>query len=347
MSYPPVQIRSLGNDINQKSSAKEVWLTSSTGAKARFFNYGATLAELHIPTKKNQLIDVILGFDSLDEYINQKLSAGVIVGRIAGRLRESQFEIDRKIYHLRANDGKNLLHGGKNSMSYQFWEIIHFESDIHHPSVTFGYYSFDGEEGFPGNVCIQVTYRLTPQNALEIEYQASTDQPTPLSFTSHPYFNLNGEGDILGHTLKINADQYFTTDSSLYHYGKKELVIHQSADFQKNTLLKDRVRELYQEHGDLYWLGPKQSDLREVAELTSDASGLTMKAWSTESCLQFYTGRYIPEGTIGKKKRVYSSFSGLCLECQGYPEAIRYPEYGSIILTPSENYYQKTVYRFF
>lgn len=320
----------------------EVYIKNSKGLKAKIITWGATLAELWVPDAQGRLRNVVLGFSSVDEYLTQSLYAGVIVGRIAGRVSSPDLIIHGKSHRISQNHFTGHLHGGVKTMTYQPWILKASTMD----SVTLSYRSPHGEEGYPGELSIDVIYTLTESQGIRIEYSATTTDSTPVSLTNHSYFNLAGEGTILDHSLQINASHYFVPDESFFHHGSRLALAGKPQDLSQLTLLRHFVQGIYQEHGDLYDLGKKQSIPRKVAEVYEPTSKIKMEVHTTEPTVQFYAGKFIPDSLKGSHDKPYGSFSGFCLECQGYPEGLRFPEWGSILLNPHEVYQQITEYRF-
>lgn len=329
----------------------EFTLTNKNGLSLKVINYGGIITELHAPDRQGRSKDVVLGLSSLKEYLAGHPYFGAIVGRVAGRITGAGFSLDGKEYRLALNDSPNHLHGGRNGFDKKLWSAAESaESAESEPCLSLTYTSPDGEENYPGNVVITVTYAVTEQNELRIGYFAKTDQATPLSVTNHSYFNLAGEGSgsIGNHLLQIHTDKYVPADDDLTLSGKIETVLGKAIDFTLAKPIADIIREPMEIHGDNYMIH-RSSDLEvvPVATVIEPESGRKMQVLSSDSCLQFYTGKFLAQDNLrGKAGNIYSAYDGLCLECHGYPDGVNSPEIGDIILRPGEEYRQTTVYRF-
>ncbi len=327
--------------------AELVTLSNRNGLTVRITNYGGIITELHVPDREGLLKDVVLGFDSLEPYLAAHPYFGAIVGRAAGRISKGEFEIDGKRYALAINDPPNHLHGGLVGFDKKLWTI---ESDSGQTgeSLKLSCSSPDSEEGYPGNVHVEVTYSLTEDNELAIHYEATSDQATPISLTNHSYFNLNGEGsgNILDHQLQIFADRYTPTDKYLTFTGKLLSLDGLPNDFKTPALIGSRIDRLLKNHGDNYVVNRSSNELTLAARLVSPESGRVMETLTTQDCLQFYTGKYLDGTLTGKSGNPYNAHTALCLECQGYPDAVNHDAFGSVALSPDEKYQHTTVYRF-
>lgn len=320
-------------------------LTNATGTSVSILTQGGIVSALHVPDRHGVFADVVLGFDTLASYLAPHPYFGAIVGRVAGRISGARFMLDGVDYPLACNDAPNHLHGGIRGFDKHLWSASPNTRDDGAKSLRLTRMSADGEEGYPGNVTVAVTYTLTDDNALVIETEASTDRATPFSLTHHSYFNLSGEGSgpVGNEFLQINADTYAPTDAKLTLLGRREPVTPAN-DFRESRKVADAIPGLHQEHGDLYFLSG--TGLREVALLTDPASGRRLTVSTTENCLQFYTGRYLNGTLVGKSGSSYAAHAGLCLECQGYPDGANTPALGDIILRPGHPLRQTTIYAF-
>lgn len=320
-------------------------LRNSSGLEASVTNFGGIIQSIKVPDRNGVPSDVVLGFNSIEDYLKENIYAGATVGRIAGRLSNGMFSIGNKGYRVIQNEGTNHLHGGVSAMDKQIWnhEVIHRNGV---EMLKLSYFSPHKEEGYPGNVGISTFYSLTEQNGIKIEFEAMTDQPTPLCLTNHSYFNLAGEGneDITNHELWIAASGYHETDDHLSFLGRRKSV-DGANDFRTSQLLSARVQALKQSHGDMY-LNENKGQFNKVAEVTEGSSGRVMEVFTTQTCTQFYTGKYLNTRAAGKSGRPYTAFSGLCLECQGFPDSPNHEGFASIILHPNEIYQETTEYRF-
>lgn len=327
-------------------------LENAHGMRAKILNYGAIVTELWTADREGKLSDVVLGFKDPAQYLEPHPYFGAFTGRIAGRLTGGQFTLEGKDYKFAINNEPNHLHGGLSALDKKIWELkSSTEEEGKLTSVTLGYLSPDGEEGYPGNVDLTVSYTLTADNALEIKYAATADRATPLCLTNHSYFNLAGEGsgDMLEHRLEIFADQYVPTDGDLTLQGCLKSVEGQSNDFRTPQRLAERVPKLHLQHGDKYQIRTtKDVNTVPVARVEESESGRVMEVFSTERYVQFYSSKYLESslGLVGKSGTTYAPFAGLCLECQGYPDALNSPELDDILVTEANPYQQTTVYRF-
>lgn len=322
-------------------------LRNQRGMSARITNYGGIVTHLFVPDQQGRTADVVLGFDTLEPYLQGHPYFGAIVGRIAGRLSGGRFPIDGTIYAVSQNENDNHLHGGFCALDKKIWD----PSPIDTPegeSLRLTCHSPDGEEGYPGNVRISVTYTLSPDNALIIDYTGSTDQATPLSLTHHGYFNLRGEssGNINGHQIQILADKYTSVNADFSHTGEICDVVAGANDFRRPATVGSRLDSLFGRHGDTYLLNPPDNQPTLAARVHELESGRTMEVLTTERCLQFYTGVNLDGSVIGKSGQPYRACAGFCIECQGHSDAPNHPHLAPIILYPCSEYQQRTVYRF-
>lgn len=313
-------------------------------------NYGARLVSLNVPNKDGQLTDVILGYDSANEYKeNYNNFYGAIVGRYGNRIGKASFKLNGEVYSLEKNDGENSLHGGTNGVYNKVWDIV----SITPTSITLAYTSPDKEAGYPGTVKMEVTYTLD-DNGLAIDYQATTDKETVLNLTNHAYFNLNGAGDssILDHELQIDAKAITEVDDSLIPTGKSLPVAGTAFDFKMPTRIGARIEDEnaqlkigkgYDHNFEL----DKKDGFQKVAQVYTSKTGIAMEVYTTEPGLQFYSGNFMkdtdPKGKAGK---VYPFRSAFCLETQHFPDAPNHPNFASTVLKPGEQYSSKTTYKF-
>jgi aldose 1-epimerase len=321
--------------------------------EARITNYGGYLVSLKVPDRNGKAEDVVLGFDSLDQYVannngNNTAFLGPIIGRYANRIAHGTFTLDGKKYSLPLNNGANSLHGGPHGFHNQVWKAKSIAN-----GVELSYLSKDGEEGYPGNLSVAVRYTLT-DGALRIEYSATTDKNTVLNLTSHSYFNLAGQGHgtILDHRLTLHASRFTPVDANLIPTGELKEVSLTPLDFRKSTPVGERIdadnEQLRLGKGyDHNWvLDKKGQTLAEAAEVYEPTSGRVLKVLTTEPGIQFYSGNFL-DGTIkGKGGTPYVRRSGLCLETQHFPDSPNHPNFPSTELKPREHYHSVTVYSF-
>ncbi len=344
-----ITMKTIGKTADGKE-VQEFTLTNEHGIKARLINYGAILTELEVPDKEGKLADVVLGFDDLKDYLAAHPYFGATIGRVGNRIARGKFSLEGKEYKLATNNGPNSLHGGTKGFDKVLWKADTAQVGGQ-SSVIFTYRSPDGEEGYPGNLDVTVSYTLTSNNELRIDYSAKTDKATPVNLTHHSYFNLAGHnsGDILGHELMIAADRYTPVDDSLIPTGKIEPVKGTPLDFTTPTLIGKRIGELKGEPGGYdhnYVLNRKGHALELVARVRDPKSGRVMEVLTTEPGLQFYSGNFLNGTNKGKGGAVYKKHQALCLEAQHFPDSVNQPSFPSIILKPDQTYKQTTIYRF-
>lgn len=322
-------------------------LANGSGIKARLMTYGATLVSLEVPDGKGVPGDVTLGFDTLDGYLGSGAYFGATVGRYANRIAGARFTLNGKEYRLAANDGPNHLHGGQRGFDKVVWsgEPLREADTV---GVRFSYVSRDGEEGYPGNLEVSVTYILTRANELRIAYEAVSDTPTPLNLTHHSYFNLSGEGsgDILGHKLMLNADSYTPADGGLIPTGEIAGVAGTPLDFATNRIIGSRIAEVPGSYDHNYILRGGGGARALAARLFDPASRRMMAVFTTEPAIQLYTGNFLDGTVVGKGGKRYPRYGGVCLETQHFPDSPNHPEFPSVILEPGRRYSSLTVYEF-
>jgi aldose 1-epimerase len=328
-------------------------LTNSQGMEVRAMTYGGIIVSLRVPDKTGKFDDVVLGHDTLDGYLVNPPYFGVIVGRYANRIGNATFTLDGVKYTLAKNDGPNSLHGGVNGFNKQVWEAKPFK-DATGVGVAFSYLSKDGEEGYPGNLKVKVSYVLTDENQLVIDYEATTDKATPLNLSQHSYFNLAGEGsgDILGHHLMLNADRFTPVDKTLIPTGEIRPVQGTPLDFTKPTAIGARINDNYEQlvvgrgYDHNFVINRKEDGLILAARVHEPTSGRVLEVFTTEPAVQFYSGNFL-DGTItGKHGHVYKQRNGFCLETQHYPDSPNHPDFPSTILRPGATFHSQTVFKF-
>ena len=328
-------------------------LTNARGVEVKAITYGGIIQSLRVPDKAGRLADIVLGFDSLDGYLKDHPFFGAIIGRYGNRIGKAQFTLNGQTYKLAANNGPNHLHGGVKGFDKVLWggQVV---EDKRGAAVAFSRTSPDGEEGYPGNLKVRVTYVLADDNSLIVDYEATTDKATPVNLTQHSYFNLAGEGtgDILGHELTINADRYTPVDGTLIPTGELAPVAGTPFDFRKGTAIGARINDGHAQiaNGKGYdhnWvLNRKGAGLQMAARVKEPKSGRTLEIQTTEPGIQFYAGNFL-DGTIkGKGGHVYGHRTGFCLETQHYPDSPNQPKFPSTILQPGQTYRTSTVFKF-
>jgi aldose 1-epimerase len=328
-------------------------LTNARGVEVKAITYGGIIQSLRVPDKAGRLADVVLGFDSLDGYLKEHPFFGAIIGRYGNRIGKAQFTLNGQTYKLAANNGPNHLHGGVKGFDKIVW-TGQVAEDKRGAAVAFSRTSPDGEEGYPGNLKVRVVYVLTDDNALIVDYEATTDKATPVNLTQHSYFNLAGQGtgDILGHELMINADRYTPVDGTLIPTGELAPVAGTPFDFRKAVAIGARINDNHPQiaNGKGYdhnWvLNRKGAGLQLAARVKEPKSGRTLEIQTTEPGIQFYAGNFL-DGTIkGKGGHVYGHRTGFCLETQHYPDSPNQPKFPSTILQPGQTYKTSTVFKF-
>lgn len=345
--------------FGETEDGKTVYLYSlqnSNGMKADIINYGGTIVRLFVPDRLGEMADVVLGFNTLEEYVEKSPYFGCIIGRYGNRIANGKFVLNGKTYTLATNNDPGgipcALHGGIKGFDKRVWDARPgFKGE--NPQLELQYTSKDGEEGYPGTLYVTVCYRLTDSNELVIEYSATTDKPTPVNLTQHSYFNLHGEGNghIMDHILSIKAKEFTPVNKGLIPTGEIRPVKNTPFDFTKPNTIGKRINADNQQikFGGGYdhnWVLVKEKGLRLAATVYETYSGRYMEVWTTEPGLQFYSGNFLDGTLIGKSGRPYPHRSGLCLETQHYPDSPNQPSFPSTILNPGEVYKTTTVYRF-
>jgi aldose 1-epimerase len=325
-------------------------MENANGMVVTLTNYGAKIVSIYAPDRNGKYSDVMLGFNSLDEYRKYSASHGAVVGPFANRIANARFTIDNETYLLPVNNGQACLHSGPDSWYRKVWDFEEKEN-----AVTFRIESPDGEFGFPGNKSAKVTYTLTDDNELKIDYEATTDKKTHINLTNHSYFNLRGEGngDILDHVLVINADSVSPViDNSMIPTGKIENIKGTPLDFTSPHPIGQRIDA---DHPQLifgsgydfnYVINSKSSELAFAASVFEPESGRYMEVFTTEPGVQLYTGNHMRGAETGKSGKPYTSRSGFCLETQHFPDSPNQPDFPSTLLKPGEVFKSTTIFKF-
>jgi aldose 1-epimerase len=323
-------------------------LKNAHGSSAKVITYGATLTELYVPDKSGKPGDIVLGFSDLEGYLTNHPFFGATVGRYANRIAKGHFTLDGKDYSLFLNNGPNSLHGGKLGFNRKVWkaEIL---PGMTAAAVRFTYLSKDGEENYPGNLNVSVTYTLTDTNELKLNYRAETDKDTPLNITNHSYFELGGPGkNILDETLFLNASEYTPVDATLIPTGEIKSVKGTPLDFTKPTLIGARINELKEVGGYDHNMvvDGKPGKLRLAARASDPTTGRQMEVWTTEPGVQFYSALNLDGKIVGKNGIGYPKFGALCLETQHFPDSPNHPNFPSTIVHPGTPFVSETIYKF-
>ncbi|MEZ5962934.1 MAG: aldose epimerase family protein [Planctomycetota bacterium] len=350
-SMPPASEGSFGT-TRAGEAARFLVLHNAHGLRAKLTDYGATLVEMWVPGRDGRLADVVLGFDDVSGYesdANQYF--GCTAGRVCNRIAKGTFSLDGTTYKLAVNNGPNHLHGGgARALSRVMWQAERIDGP-RGEAVRFAYRSPDGEEGYPGNLDIRVTYTLTADDELVVEYEATTDKATPVNLTNHAYWNLAGHGaaTVLDHELWIDADRYTPTDATLIPTGAVDRVDRTPLDFRvAKPIGRDMAAVAKTAAGGYdhnFVLNGGADRFRIAARLRELGSGRTLHILTDQPDLQFYSGNFLM-GQIGKEGRIYDHRSACCLETQHAPDSVNHPEFPSTTLRPGETYRTKTVHRF-
>ncbi|MHB8055054.1 MAG: aldose epimerase family protein [Candidatus Aminicenantales bacterium] len=321
-------------------------LTNKNGLKAQLMTYGAILVSLDLPDRNGTFADCVLGYDAFDGYYKEGSYFGAIVGRYGNRIAKGKFVLDGKTYKLATNNGKNHLHGGLKGYDKVLWkgEPVQDSTGV---GVKFTYFSKDGEEGYPGNLDIAVTYVLNDQNELIISYEAKTDKPTVVNLTHHSFWNLTGgQRDILGHELMLAADRYTPVDDGLIPTGVLAPVEGTPMSFLTPIAIGARIADVSGGYDHNYVLTSGGGTLALAARVVEPESGRVMEISTVEPGIQFYSGNFLDGSIKGKSDQAYSKYWGFCLETQHFPDSPNHPNFPSTVLRPGEIYKTMTIHKF-
>ena len=334
--------------VTRAGEAVTRWtLRNAAGMEVRILSYGCTVQSILVPDGKGKSVDVALGYDDIAGYESGTCFFGAFIGRYANRIKGAAFELNGRRYTLEKNDGENHLHGVYTAQV--------FDGAAERDALVFRRVSPDGEEGYPGTLTFEVRYRLTDDNALEMDYLARTDADTVVNFTNHTYFNLNGAGDILGHWLMICADRFTEGDAQTLPTGRICKVQGTPMDFRAGRVIGEDIRSDWEQirfaHGydHNFIINGTPGEMRKMASARGDATGIRMEAYTTQPAMQLYTGNFVDmdAAPCGKGGVRYPRYGGFCLESQHYPCSPNFPGFPTTLLRPGEEYHEKTVYRFF
>jgi aldose 1-epimerase len=324
-------------------------LTNDAGTVVKITNYGGAIMSISVADRNGETGDVVLGFDTLNEYVRNPRFFGALIGRFANRIALGRFSLNGTTYQLAQNNGHNHLHGGIKGFHKVVWEASPLEESN---ELQLRYLSVDGEEEYPGNLQATVTYSLTGNNELRIDYRATTDKDTVVNLTNHSYFNLASGGDILNNQLQIAADQFTPVGPDLIPTGELVDVEDTPMDFRESMTIGTRINSPYAQLG---FAGGYDHNfvLRDSRGLTKPAvtlyepnSGRTLEIFTTQPGLQFYSGNFLDGSFSGKGGVVYQKYAGLCLETQHFPDSPNHPNFPSTILRPGDQFSETTVLRF-
>lgn len=321
-------------------------LTNTLGFEVSVTNYGGAVTSLKTPDRHGNFGEIVLGFETLDEYVQNPRYFGALIGRHANRIARGRFSLNGVEYQLPCNNGANHLHGGFKGFDKRVWDVRESESSLH---LT--YFSKDGEEGYPGNVTAAVDYTLL-DNELRVDYRATTDRDTLVNLTNHSYFNLRGDGTILDHQLVLNADGFTPVSKDLIPNGEIRSVEGTPMDFRKGKAIGVQIRDSYDQLGFTggydhnFVLNDYDGSLRFAGRVYESSTGRVLEVLTTQPGMQFYSGNFLDGTLVGKNRVTYVKYAGLCLEPQHFPDAPNHSTFPSTVLRPGEEYKQTTVFRF-
>ena len=310
-------------------------LTNNRGLEISITNYGGAVVSLKAPDRNGSFADVVLGFDTLEEYVRNPRYFGGLIGRHANRIGVGKFVLNGSVIQLTQNNGANHLHGGAKGFDKRVWKVVDHDTRLH-----LEYFSRDGEEGYPGDLKANVTYTLSDENELEIDYTATSDRDTIVNLTNHSYFNLAGGGDILSHELTLHAGGFTPVSNDLIPTGEIEPVENTRMDFRQSRPIASGGYD----HN--FVLSEYNGSLRPAARLYEPRSGRVLEILTTQPGIQFYSGNFLDGSFNGKGGAVYHQYAGLCLEPQHFPDAPNHQNFPSTVLRAGEVYKHVSVYRF-
>ncbi|MCF8323537.1 MAG: galactose mutarotase [Leadbetterella sp.] len=334
-------------------SVKLYTLKNANGMEVAISDFGGTIIKWTAPDKDGKFEDITLGSNNPEDYLSNTKYLGALIGRFGNRIAKGKFSLDGKEYTLAVNNGPNSLHGGLNGFNAAIWTATPIEGA--EPGLKLTYLSKDGEEGYPGNLNVEVVYTLKNDNSLSIDYKATTDKSTVVNLTNHAYFNLKGEGngDITEHEITINADKFLPTDAGLIPTGELKPVKGTPFDFTTAHLIGERINDSTDNDiklgggYDHCWVFTDQSNkLKSIANVLEPVSGRTLEVFTTEPAVQFYTGNFLNGKATGKSGKKYEFRYGFCLETQHFPDAPNQSAFPTTVLKPGETYTSTTVYKF-
>ena len=336
--------------LNDGTTVSIYTMTNRNGVTMKVINYGGIIVSLHVPDRDGKLVDVVLGYDSLATYEKRNPFFGALVGRYGNRISKGKLVLDGNEYKLTINNDGNHIHGGKRGFDKVFWkgEEVATNDGV---AIKLSYLSKHMEEGYPGNLNVDVIYTLTDDNAARFDYHATTDQKTIVNLTQHTYFNLNGgASDILNHELTLNADRFLPVDEKLIPTGEIRPVENTPLDFRTPMRIGERINDSYEQMRfgkgyDHCWV-LNGKGLRDIAEVFEPLSGIEMTVKTTEPSVQLYTGNFLDGTIVGKNGVVYKQRMGFCLETQHFPDSPNQSTFPSVILNPGETYRTTSSYHF-
>src|ERR1044072_1488104 len=315
-------------------------LTNSLGFEVSVTNYGGAVTSLKTPDRDGNFGEIVLGFESLDEYVHNPRYFGALIGRHANRIARGRFSLDGVEYQLPCNNGANHLHGGFKGFDKRVWDVRESDKALH---LT--YFSKHGEEGYPGNLTASVDYTLL-DSQLRIDYRATTDRDTIVNLTNHSYFSLRGSGTILDHELTLNADHYTPVSEEPIPTGEIKAVEGTPMDFRKAKAIGSELANVAGGYDHNFVLNDWDGSLQLAARLHEPVTGRTLEIFTTEPGMQFYSGNFLDGRLIGRNAVAYELYTGLCLEPQHFPDAPNHSNFPSTTLRPGEEYTHTSLYRF-
>jgi aldose 1-epimerase len=346
-------VRSAFGQLPNGAAVDLYQLRNPHGMEVHIATYGGIVTYLTAPDRQGHWADVVLGYDSLAGYLKSSPYFGALIGRYANRIAHGSFALNGTRYTLAINNAPNSLHGGIVGFDKVLWKVTGSAVTPEGPALTLGYVSADGEEGYPGTLTVQATYTLTANNALRLEFTASTDKDTVLNLTQHTYFNLRGHGDVLGSVAQINANNFTPIDSTQIPTGEVRAVANTPLDFRSPTPIGARIDASDEQIRfglgyDHNWVIDKPAGaLGVMATVYEPQSGRVVEVSSTEPGLQFYTGNFL-DGTIkGKRGWIYQRRDAFTLEPQHYPDSPNHPAFPTTVLKPGQPYRNVIAYRFY
>ncbi|HSV99766.1 MAG TPA: aldose epimerase family protein [Sedimentisphaerales bacterium] len=323
-------------------------LANAKGLRARITNYGAIVVSMEVPDRHGKLDDVLLGHDTLEGYLTRGGCAAAVIGRYANRIGNARFTLDGIEYALAANNGPNHLHGGLKGFDKKLWTPEEVTASENQAWVKLSYLSKDGEEGYPGNLRVLVTYTLTNDDELRMSYEAQTDKKTVVNLTNHAYWNLAGQGngDVLGHELMINANRFTVFDKGQIPTGITVSVAGTPLDFLSPRKIGSRIRQLGNGYDHNYVLNGAAGAMKLCGTAYDPTTGRSMEVTTTEPGVQLYTANHMNGSLIGKGGKAYVKYAAFCLETQHYPDSPNKPQFPSTVLEPGKKFSSQTVHKF-
>jgi Galactose mutarotase and related enzymes len=345
-----LEFTAFNKEVQGKQNKLHV-MTNANGMEVTVINFGARITSVWVPDNKGNMKDVVLGFASMDDFLNNNSNFGAAIGRYGNRIGKGKFTLDGTDYQLTINNGENTLHGGTIGFDQLMFDI----QQIDDQTLECELFSPDGDNGFPGNLNVTIIYKLTDNNAIDISYSATTDKPTIVNLTNHSYFNLSGNpgNPITDHILFLDCDHYTPTDSGLIPTGEIAPVVGTPMDFTTSYVIGERINDTGFEAIELgngydhNWVANKPGDLSNpIAKVTYPATGIILEVFTNEPGIQFYAGNFLNGTLTGKNGIVYQQRSALCLETQHYPDSPNKPNFPSTVLRPKEIYNSRCIYKF-